>query len=152
MQIHIEQRPNFKCSHENIIKKAHIKGKERKQMSFEIAAKGVTNLHNNNLILNNNNEIMTNFPEKKLMTQMKYEFAHRNRLSTDHQKDIQASKKLCENLLNHVNGQTSSLKGLIQLISQNPFGFIMCSNIQVISNKKIFLLFNTKFYFRYFNN
>lgn len=132
MVINIEERPNFHCCHENIIKKEHIKGNDREQMSYQITAKGATNLHNNHIILNHQKEIKTTFPSKSVMTQIKYEFNHRKRLSTDHQNDIQASKKLCETLLHDVNASKSSLKGLIQLITQDPFGFIMCSNIQVI--------------------
>ena len=140
MIINIEHRPNFQCSHETIIRKAHIKGTEREHMSYEIAAKGATNLHNNQIILNHQKQIKTIFPDKCLMTKIKYEFNHRNRLSTDHQIDIQASKKLCETLLHDKNAQKSSLKGLIQFISQDPFGFIMCSNIQVILIKWVVLL------------
>ena len=63
-------------------------------------------------------------------------------LSTDIFVDTEASKKMCDIMCPMPN--LNCIKGFIQIINQNPFGFLCISDIQVIL---IFFIFCLNFFF-----
>lgn len=66
--------------------------------------------------------------KKSVLAVLKSEFKLKNRVSRDIMMDAQAAKFLCECTC----VPTTHLRGLIQEISQFPFGLLLLSAIQVI--------------------
>ena len=62
------------------------------------------------------------------MNVIKHQYIHQNRLSTSIFTDLEATKTLCESICLNFDGR---LKGMIQEINFDPFGFLLFSNIQV---------------------
>ena len=68
-------------------------------------------------------------PTSNVLKKIKSDFMNRNRISKDIQVDVEAAKVLCEHLC--LYSSPGKLSGYVQDISQNPFGFLLMSDIQV---------------------
>lgn len=67
--------------------------------------------------------------DRNVLKKIKSEYHLRNRLFFDIFSDVQATKSLCERICVSSN----IVRGYVQDIHQDPFGFLMISEIQVIS-------------------
>ena len=73
------------------------------------------------------------------MKQADYERRHRHRISTDLTTDIVAAKLFCLDP-DPDEPKSATIKGYIQLIVLDPFGYLLLSNYQVRSYwKRIYL-------------
>ena len=64
------------------------------------------------------------------MKKVKYQYRHKNRLSIDRYVDIDLTKKFYISMCTPMG--KSGLKGYVQEIFHDPFGFLLLSNFQVI--------------------
>ncbi len=71
---------------------------------------------------------------------MKHEYVHRNRLSIDIDKDAKMAKQFFDHLCLSIN-QSSKIKGYIRELHSDPFGYILLSELQVLNNFTLYLLF-----------
>jgi hypothetical protein len=77
--------------------------------------------------------LVINKPTKpNILKQIRYEFNHKERISRDILNDVEASKFMCERLCIHPSKE-GEIQGFVQKISQQPFGMILLSTIQVIT-------------------
>jgi hypothetical protein len=80
-----------------------------------------------------------NKPTKpNILNQIRYEFNHKDRISRDILNDAEASKVMCERLCIHPSKE-GEIQGFIQKISQQSFGMILLSTIQVNTYKTTYL-------------
>ena len=80
------------------------------------------------------------------MARIKYQYQHKDKLSNDIYKDIELAKNFFISLAippSSMNG----LKGYIQEIVHDPFGFLLISDMQVI---KIFQAMKMTIFFQFF--
>lgn len=70
---------------------------------------------------------------------MRSQFRHRYQLSNELRIDSDAAKLFFDSLLPKNNN--NSIKGFIQEINSNPFGFLLMTEIQVMINLMQFILF-----------
>ena len=64
------------------------------------------------------------------MKKVKYQYRHKNRLSIDRYVDIDLTKKFYISMCTPMG--KSGLKGYVQEIFHDPFGFLLLSDFQVI--------------------
>lgn len=69
---------------------------------------------------------------------MKHEYIHQNKASNDFIKDLEITKKIYDNVCQ----SSSSIKGYVQEIHCEPFGYILFSDLQVKSLLLIILIIN----------
>ncbi len=62
---------------------------------------------------------------------MKHEYVHRDRISTEIDKDAKTAMKMFETLCIQIN-TTSKILGFIRELHSDPFGYILLSDLQVI--------------------
>ena len=68
----------------------------------------------------------------QILRQIKYNYVHRERISSFLYGDIKGAKQLLDVLCLSPEGE-SGLHGFIQEIKLTPFGFLIISDIQVLS-------------------
>ena len=104
--------------------KSNCTGLKRQNEALKVSAIGIQNtLYNNH---SKNTEI-----NYDVLKQIKYEFKHKNRISTEVFFDANATKIITDSLIGNDNDK---IKGYIQEIGLNPFGFLLISEIQVKVN------------------
>ena len=132
-----------------------VSKKERELLKSELTVHGVSNLRDQNIIFNQNfskygllkfilfglifNKTLILFiikglleksTRKGVLATARYEANHRNVISTSIFTDCEATKTLCESLC-IVLKENVSIRGMIQKINHDPFGFLLFSQIQV---------------------
>ena len=63
------------------------------------------------------------------LRQLKYEYIHRDRMSNDIFQDARVAKSIMTDLVGDENNK--DIKGYIQELSMDPFGFLLISDLQV---------------------
>ena len=109
--------------------KENIAGSKRIQTAIELTASGINNYRAKNNLLNLTEQQDFRPYNSNLLKQIKFEFKHQELISLNLFVDTEASKKLTIHLI--PSPITSCLKGYVQDISMNPYGFILFSYIQV---------------------
>ena len=109
--------------------KEKIKGHNRLQTAIELTAYGIKNYLARNILLNLEEKQNLRPFNSNLLKQIKYEFKHQELISLNLFVDTEASKKLTTHLI--PSPTSSNLRGFVQDISMNPYGFILFSHIQV---------------------
>jgi len=61
---------------------------------------------------------------------MKHEYIHRERISTEIDRDAKTAKKMFETLCIQINA-SSKIVGFIRELHSDPFGYILLSELQV---------------------
>ena len=141
-------------SHERKVKTVRCEGEERKDQAKNLIAYGTANVRNENIIENHANEYNLEYksififiiflfyhsnksffriekPENlSTLSVIKFEHVHRKNISRDMLTDVMATKKVFENIA----PSESSIKGYIQEIICDPFGYLLFSDLQVIMN------------------
>ena len=113
-----------KINHEiKTLKQSRIVGDERKQLAMKLSSEGIQNVFSEFVLIEKR-------IEKNILSKIKSEFNHRNRLDTDILVDIEACKRFYHS--SFPAEQNGKISGYVQDISLNPFGFTIISDIQVI--------------------
>jgi hypothetical protein len=101
------------------------RGSERREMGVNLLAFGNSQIKYSNMLFNINKFPMQHArPEDdNILKQIKFEERHEKMFSNDIHRDVQASKLLSKTTVGEF--------GLIQEISQDPFGYLVFSELQV---------------------
>ncbi|CAF0945818.1 unnamed protein product [Brachionus calyciflorus] len=118
-------------SHGPIVETEQIRGKERVSLAKEILSEGLEAVRSRNVIericLDNNNvKPLSN----DVLSKIKNEYVHRNRISNDIFVDALATKQIYSNVA--ISLKTGKISGFLQEINMDPFGVLFVSEIQVI--------------------
>ncbi|CAF1014569.1 unnamed protein product [Brachionus calyciflorus] len=124
-------RQKGECLHEKIIKKRRINEDEMTKLGLDVMAKGVSNIYDENLIFNFENNCSEDFFEAKTTNQnvlkmIRSKVKKENQISNDYSIDSRAALSICKSICI----QTNNLSGYIQEISEYPYGLMLLNEIQ----------------------
>ncbi|CAF0939510.1 unnamed protein product [Brachionus calyciflorus] len=123
---------NGLCNHENIIKKRRCTCEERTILGLEIMAKGISNVFDDNFILNYENDCKDDYfnaknTNKNVMKTLSSKIRKEYQINDDYSIDSRAGLWLCKEICI----QTKNINGYIQEISEYPFGLMLLNEIQI---------------------